>query len=62
MINLAFLVRIGISGAFVRKFPYLINHLKDQKGRINADTPFRIDNKAEEWLIQNITVNKEVLN
>lgn len=62
MINLAFLVQLGMSTAFIDKFLYLVEHLTDSRGYIDADTPFKLDSRAEKWIMDNITVNEEILN
>ena len=60
MLNLVVLVQLGMSAAFINKFPHLIEHLKGSDG-YNADIPFRLDNEASEWVRCNITVAKEIL-
>jgi hypothetical protein len=60
MINLMFLVQMGMVKAFVDKFPHLIKSLKIENG-YDADKPFKLDPIAEKWIMDNMTVNEEIL-
>lgn len=62
VINLMFLVQMGISENFINKFPHLIQHLKSNDG-YDADISFKLDEKAEKWIKDILIVKEEgVLN